>query len=216
MCSAQNTPRTRCLCPSQHWLTSALGTSVVSAAGAPLPASQGKRSRSLSPAGKPRFTSRGMLVYPFGNTQVTTCPQRGSTRAGLPLSPSPGSQGRDNPAGAGHREELLLLPGEPLLLTPTLGHPGSGRQHRPPRPSRGKVRGAPQAARGAGGRAGLRQGCASPVQVRHLVPAPLRESRERPGMRREREPEQQEGPSLWSHQHQGWACLSHQSCEATA
>lgn len=182
----------------------------------PLPASQGKRSRSLSPAGKPRFTSRGMLVYPFGNSQVTTCPQRGSTRAGLPLSPSPGSQGRDNPAGAGHREELLLLPGEPSLLTPTLGHPGSGRQQRPPRPSRGKVRGAPQAARGAGGRAGLRQGCASPVQVRHLVPAPLRESRERPGMRREREPEQQEGPSLWSHQHQGWACLSHQSCEATA
>lgn len=93
--------------------------------------------------------------------------------------------------------------------------------HRPwdtpaPAASRGRVRGAPQAARGAGGRAGLRQGCASPVQVRHLVPALLRESRERPGMRREREPEQQESPSLWSHQHQGWACLSHQSWEAIA
>lgn len=54
----------------------------------------------------------------------------------------------------------------------------------------------------------MRQGCASPVQVRHLVPAPRRESREWPGMCREREPEQQEGPSLWSHQHQGWACLT--------
>lgn len=30
-------------------------------------------------AGKPRFTSRGMLVYPFGNTQATTRPQRGFT-----------------------------------------------------------------------------------------------------------------------------------------
>lgn len=158
--------------------------------------SEGKRSRLLFPAGKPRFTSRGMLVCPFGNTHL---PSSCTIEQLCPPVPARGARAERT------QRELLLLPGEPRLLRPTRGHPG-----------RGRVRWAPQAARGAGGRAGLRLGCASPVQVRHLVPAPLRESREWPGMRREREPEQQEGPSLRSHQHQGWACLSHQSWEATA
>lgn len=71
MCSAQNTPWTRCPCLSQHWLTGALGTSVASvAAAAALAALEGKRSRSLFPAGKARFTSRGMLVCPVGNTHL--------------------------------------------------------------------------------------------------------------------------------------------------
>lgn len=192
MCSAQNTPGTRCPCLSQHCLTSALGTSAVSAAGAALPAWK-ERGAVCSSQQESHVSPQGECWYvPLG---TPGCPQPGFT-APEQLCPSvPARGGRDNPVGENSAELLLL--------TPTPDSPGSlSRQ--------GK------AARGAAGRAGLRQGCASPVQVRHLVPARLRESRERPGMCREREPEQREGPSLCSHQHQGWARLSHQSWEATA
>lgn len=146
MCSAQNTPWTCRPCPSQHWLPSALGTNVAAAAAAPLPALEGKRSRLLFPAGKPGFTSRGMLVCPFGNTHL---PSAGThcTTAGLPLCPSPG---RDNPAGAGHGPELLLCPG----ASAPQSHPGPARL-RPPAVATLSQQG--KAARGAGGRAGRRQ-----------------------------------------------------------
>lgn len=63
------------------------------------------------------------------------------SRAGLPPLPA-----------QGHRAELLLLPGG----HPPQSDPGTPCQQQPPCPSR---EGCPR----AGGRAGLRQGCASPV-----------------------------------------------------
>lgn len=123
-CSERTTDMLPMPVTAQHCLISPLGTSVVSAAGAPVPAWK-ERGAVCSSQQESHVSSQGECWYvPLGNTHLPSAWIH-CTRAALPLCASPGSQGRDNPAGARHRTELLLLPEEPSLLTPTLGHPGS-------------------------------------------------------------------------------------------
>lgn len=66
------------------------GTSVVSAACALTLLSEGKRSHLLFPSGKPRFVSRGMLVYSLGNTRRPAAFSMDSLHCSRSASPSQG------------------------------------------------------------------------------------------------------------------------------